>query len=127
MDSFAVNTVAPFEITQALLPWLRKSTQPRVIHVTSKMGSIAENTSGSYYAYRSSKAALNMISRSLALDHDWLTSVVVHPGWAQTDMGGPQATVSVTDSARGIWRLANGAKRQDSGRFFDYLGKELTW
>jgi NAD(P)-dependent dehydrogenase (short-subunit alcohol dehydrogenase family) len=127
MDSFTVNTVAPFEVTQALLPSLRKSSQPRVIHVTSKMGSIADNTSGSYYAYRSSKAALNMVSRSLARDHDWLTSVVVHPGWAQTDMGGPQATVPVADSARGIWRLATGAKRQDSGRFFDYLGKELTW
>ncbi|HWL62836.1 MAG TPA: SDR family oxidoreductase [Steroidobacteraceae bacterium] len=127
MDSFAVNTVAPFAITQALLPSLRKSSQPRVIHVTSKMGSIADNTSGSYYAYRSSKAALNMISRSLARDHDWLTSVVVHPGWAQTDMGGPQATVPVAESARGIWRLASGAKRQDSGRFFDYLGKELPW
>lgn len=127
MDSFAVNAVAPFEITQALLPWLRRSTQPRVIHVTSKMGSIANNTSGGYYAYRSSKAALNMISRSLSLDHDWLTSVVVHPGWAQTDMGGPQATVPVAESARGIWRLATGAKRQDSGKFFDYLGKELTW
>lgn len=91
------------------------------------MGSIASNTSGSHYAYRASKAALNMISRSLSLDHDWLTSVVVHPGWAQTDMGGPQATVPVADSARGIWRLATGARRQDSGRFFDYQGTELTW
>lgn len=127
MTSFAINAVAPFGITQALLPWLRRSTQPRVIHVTSMMGSIADNTSGGYYAYRSSKAALNMISRSLARDHDWLTSVVVHPGWVQTDMGGPQATVPVADSARGIWRLATGARREDSGRFFDYLGKELRW
>ena len=127
MESFAVNAVAPFEITHALLPCLRKSGDPRVVHVTSMMGSIADNTSGGYYAYRSSKAALNMISRSLARDHDWLTSVVVHPGWVQTDMGGQHATVTVADSARGIWRLATGVHRESSGRFFDYQGKELPW
>lgn len=127
MTSFAVNTVAPFEITQALLPLLRRSARARVVHLTSRMGSIADNTSGGYYAYRASKAALNMISRSLALDHEWLTSLVVHPGWVQTDMGGSEATVPVVDSARGIWRLAMGAQRQDSGKFFDYLGNALPW
>lgn len=127
LTSFAVNTVAPFEVTQALLPLLRKSANPRVIHLTSKMGSISDNVAGGHYAYRASKAALNMINRSLARDHGWLTAVVVHPGWAQTDMGGPQATVPIAVSVQGIWRLAESAQLEDSGRFFDYQGRELPW
>ena len=88
LRSFVVNSIAPFEITRALLPALRQSAAPKVVHVSSKMGSIGDNTSGGHYEYRASKAALNMISRSLALDNDWLVSLVVHPGWVRTDMGG---------------------------------------
>jgi NAD(P)-dependent dehydrogenase (short-subunit alcohol dehydrogenase family) len=127
MESFAVNAVVPFEMTRTLLPWLRKSTRPRALHVTSKMGSIADNSSGGHYAYRASKAALNMINRSLALDHVWLTTVVVHPGWVQTDMGGEEAPVAPADSAAGIWRLIEGLGLDSSGKFFDYQGNALPW
>lgn len=127
MDSFAVNAVAPFEVTQALLPMLRRSSSPRVVHLTSRMGSVADNTSGGYYAYRASKAALNMVNRSLARDNTWLTAILVHPGWAKTDMGGAGATVDVRDSAGGIWRLIESAQLAQSGRFFDYQGRELPW
>jgi NAD(P)-dependent dehydrogenase (short-subunit alcohol dehydrogenase family) len=58
MESFLVNSIVPFEVTQALLPFLRKGQNPRVVQVTSMMGSIADNASGGSYAYRSSKAAL---------------------------------------------------------------------
>jgi NAD(P)-dependent dehydrogenase (short-subunit alcohol dehydrogenase family) len=127
MASFAVNSVAPFEVTQALLPLLRKSSRPRVAHITSRMGSIADNGSGGYYAYRASKTALNMINMSLARDHAWLTTVVVHPGWVRTQMGGAEAPVEPQSSASGIWRLIEGLGRTDSGRFFDYTGNELPW
>lgn len=127
MESFAVNTVAPFEVTRALLPQLRKSSNARVVHITSKMGSISDNTAGGHYAYRASKAALNMINRSLARDHAWLTAVVVHPGWVRTRMGGPEAPVRPEDSARGIWRLVESLDRKSSGRFFDFQGGELPW
>ncbi len=126
-DSFLVNAIAPFEITRALLPRLKLSANPRVVSLTSRMGSLAENTSGGHYAYRASKAALNMVNRSLALDHPWLTAIVVHPGWVRTRMGGTAAPVDTADSAGGIWRLAHGLSREHSGRFFDYLGKELPW
>lgn len=126
-ESFRVNTIAPFLLTEALLPLLKKSNAPKAIAITSRMGSIADNTSGSYYAYRSSKAALNMINKSLSIDHPWLTAVVIHPGWVQTDMGGAGATLSVNDSARGIWSVIQDLSKESSGSFFDYSGKELPW
>jgi len=127
IDTFAVNTIAPFELTQALLPQLRKSAHARVVHVSSKMGSIADNGYGGHYSYRASKAALNMINMSLARDHDWLTAVVIHPGWVKTSLGGPDAPTSVEESAQGVWRVASGLKPKDSGRFYDYQGNQLPW
>lgn len=127
IDSFLVNSIAPFEVTRALLPLLERASSPRVLQLTSRMGSLGDNTSGGYYAYRASKAALNMITRSLARDHDWLAAAVVHPGWVQTAMGGEGAPVPAATSAAGIWRLAEGLDRRSSGRFFDYQGNELPW
>lgn len=125
--SFLVNSIAPFHVTNALLPWLRKAKAPRAVHVTSKMGSIADNTSGGAYAYRASKAALNMINRSVSVDQDWLTTIVIHPGWVQTDMGGTNAPTSVAESAAGIWNVTTRLKPADSGEFFDFRGETLPW
>lgn len=127
LESYLVNAVAPYEITCALLSRLKLSAHPRVAHLTSKMGSIADNTSGSHYAYRASKAALNMINRSLAIDHQWLTCVLVHPGWVATRMGGAHAPVTPAESAACIWRLIDGLDASRSGRFYDYLGNEIPW
>jgi NAD(P)-dependent dehydrogenase (short-subunit alcohol dehydrogenase family) len=127
LDTFAINTIAPFELTQALLPKLQKSAHARVVHVSSRMGSIADNGYGGHYSYRASKAALNMINMSLARDHDWLTAVVVHPGWVKTSLGGPDAPTSVEDSARGVWKVVTGLKPKQSGKFYDFQGNELPW
>lgn len=127
MQSFLVNSVSPFLMTQALLPWLKKSRAPRVVNITSLMGSVQDNASGGYYAYRSSKAALNMINKSLSQDHDWLTTIVMHPGWVKTDMGGAGAPTEARESAMGIWKVTAGVTRDASGRFFDFRGKELPW
>lgn len=126
-ESFLVNAVAPFEVTHKLLPRLKLSTNPRVVNLGSRMGSISDNTSGGHYPYRASKAALNMVNRSLSLDHSWLTSIVVHPGWVRTRMGGEAAPVTPAESASGIWRLAQGLSREHSGRFYDYQGREIPW
>jgi NAD(P)-dependent dehydrogenase (short-subunit alcohol dehydrogenase family) len=127
MNSFRVNSVAPFFITSALLSQLKKSNQPKVVQITSLMGSIADNTSGGSYSYRASKAALNMINKSLAIDTPWLTTIVVHPGWVQTEMGGPQAPTPVEESAKGIWHVINNLQHKDSGAFFDFEGDRLPW
>lgn len=126
-ESFLVNSIVPFEITQALLPLLKKSTKPRVAQITSLMGSIDDNSSGGSIAYRASKTALNMINKCLSIDNPWLATVVIHPGWVQTDMGGAQAPTSVVESAQGIWQLVEGMNKEHSGSFHDFKGKELPW
>jgi NAD(P)-dependent dehydrogenase (short-subunit alcohol dehydrogenase family) len=127
LKSFTVNSVAPFEVTTALLPMLRKSANARVVNITSLMGSVEDNGSGGYYSYRASKAALNMINKSLSCDNPWLTTVVIHPGWVLTDMGGAGAPVRVEDSARGIWAVTQNLKPDNTGEFFDFRGNKLPW
>lgn len=127
LDSFHVNAVAPFLVTKALLPKLRKSPGPKAVQITSLMGSISDNESGGSYAYRSSKAALNMIMKTFSRSDPWLTSIVIHPGWVQTRMGGPEAPTPVATSAAGIWKVVRGLAKTDSGKFFDFEGHELPW
>jgi NAD(P)-dependent dehydrogenase (short-subunit alcohol dehydrogenase family) len=127
MQSFQVNSVAPFLMAKALVPWLKKSGDAKVASVTSLMGSIGDNKSGGHYSYRASKAALNMINKSLSLDMDWLTAVVVHPGWVKTSMGGSGAPVEPADSAKGIWNVIEKAGASQSGGFFNYTGEKLPW
>jgi NAD(P)-dependent dehydrogenase (short-subunit alcohol dehydrogenase family) len=127
LNSFHVNSVAPFLLCKALLPKLRKAGAAKVAHVTSLMGSIADNSSGGSYAYRSSKTALNMINKCLAVENEWLTTIVVHPGWVKTDMGGSGAPVEPEESASGIWKVVHGLKKSDTGSFFDFRGKSLPW
>lgn len=125
--SFHINAVAPFQVTRALLPSLRKGTAPRAVQISSLMGSIADNGSGGSYAYRSSKAALNMLNKCLAIENSWLISTVLHPGWVRTEMGGAGASLVPADSVGGMWRVIQGLKAKDSGGFFDYRGKPLPW
>lgn len=127
LESYRINSVVPYLMTKALIPSLKKGTSPKVVSVTSLMGSIADNSSGGYYAYRSSKTALNMINKSLAIDNPWLTSIVIHPGWVQTDMGGPQAPTSAVESAQGIWKVLTELKPNDTAGYFDFRGKKLPW
>jgi NAD(P)-dependent dehydrogenase (short-subunit alcohol dehydrogenase family) len=91
------------------------------------MASISDNASGGYYAYRSSKTALNMITRSLANDYPWLIAVALHPGWVQTDMGGLQAPTSIEESIAGLTRVIAGLRADDSGQFRNFKGQTLPW
>ena len=85
--SIEVDTLGPMKITQLLLPKLAESANPCVFHMTSQMGSIADNLNGGYYFYRISKAALNMFNKSFSKDYPHILSIVIHPGWVRTDMG----------------------------------------
>jgi NAD(P)-dependent dehydrogenase (short-subunit alcohol dehydrogenase family) len=128
-ECFATNTVGPLRVTAALLANLRAGERRLVANITSRMGSIADNTSGGSYAYRSSKAALNMANRSMAheLGADGILCVVFHPGWVQTDMGGANAPLSVEDSVRGLLEVMDGLTTADNGRFLNYSGEEIPW
>lgn len=127
MDTFHINSVIPFFLAKSLLPKLKQSKDPKVVQITSRMGSIEDNSSGGHYSYRASKAALNMINKSFSLDHLWLTTLVIHPGWVQTDMGGSNAPVSPQDSATGIWKMILQAHKGQSGSFLDYQGHRIPW
>ena len=130
-DSWAytlrVNVIAPTMLALALVD--RIAPGGKVVAITSKMGSIADNESGGGIIYRSSKAALNAAWRSLAID--WrdrdLAVAMLHPGWVQTDMGGAQAPTPPEESIAGLRRVIAGLTREQSGSFLDYQGNEIPW
>ena len=126
---FDVNTLGALRVTEALLPRLREGNRRLVANLTSRMGSIADNTSGGSYEYRATKAALNMVTRSLSIDlaGEDFVCMVLHPGWVQTDMGGPAAPLSVEDSASGLIAIFDDADSEYNGGFYDYSGQLLPW
>jgi len=127
LHSFNVNAIGPLRVTRALLPHLQKSSSPVVANITSKMGSIQDNTSGGYYGYRMSKAALNMFHRSFSHDFPKVITLTLHPGWVQTDMGGKQAPLTVQESVQGLTRILTTASLAVRGKFLNYDGSELPW
>ena len=127
--TYETNAVGALRVSLALLPHLRRGTGKKLVHLTSGMGSIADNGSGGFYAYRMSKAALNMMSRSLAVDlrAEGILSAVINPGWVQTDMGGPSAPTPVADSVRMMLHEIDTATLAASGEFLDYKGGRYPW
>ena len=93
------------------------------------MGSIADNSGGGSYIYRSSKAAVNIVTKSLSIDlkPQQIKAVVLHPGWVKTDMGGPNALITTEQSVTGMRRVINQLKMEDSGNFFAYDGQIVPW
>jgi NAD(P)-dependent dehydrogenase (short-subunit alcohol dehydrogenase family) len=124
-----VNATGALRVAVALLPHVRRGTLKKLVHVTSGMGSISDNTSGGYYAYRMSKAALNMMSKSLAVDlkAEEIMSFVINPGWVQTAMGGANAPTPVDESVRGILHVIDAATMADSGEFLNWNGSRYPW
>ncbi len=126
---FMVNAIAPMLVAQAALPMLRAGRRKLIVQITSQLGSIANNTGGSTYAYRGSKAALNQLNRSLAneLGPEGFTCLAMHPGWVRTDMGGPSAHLSPEESVASMLRTIDGADQKHNGRFVNYDGTDLPW
>jgi NAD(P)-dependent dehydrogenase (short-subunit alcohol dehydrogenase family) len=124
-----VNTLGPMRLVEAFLDHVAKGGEKKIVTLTSAMGSIADNASGGSYAYRSSKAAVNIVMKSLSIDlaPRGITCVVVHPGWVRTDMGGPGGKLDPAESVSAMRRLIVGLKPTDSGRFFNYDGKPYPW
>jgi NAD(P)-dependent dehydrogenase (short-subunit alcohol dehydrogenase family) len=127
--TFEVNAIGPLRVARALLPLVLRSQRKTIVHMTSRMGSIADNTSGGAYAYRMSKAALNMACRSMALDlaDRGVITAVFHPGWVQTDMGGLHAPTPVDASSRGLIAQFDALTPEKSGRFWSFEGTEIPW
>jgi NAD(P)-dependent dehydrogenase (short-subunit alcohol dehydrogenase family) len=127
-EAFEVNTLGPFRVVTALRKSLARSTNPRVLVISSQMGALSRK-SRSVYAYRSTKAAANKVAQLLALDleDEGITVCPVHPGWVRTDMGGPSAEISAEESAAGLVSLAESLTLERSGRFWTWEGKEHAW
>ncbi len=125
---FETNTIAPLNVAKAFLSNECLLTG-KIVTLTSKMGSIKDNTSGDAYVYRSSKAALNSVMKSLAIELSPISIpvTVLHPGWVQTDMGGENAAISVKESVSGLRRVISDLGMHNSGKFFNYDGKEIPW
>ena len=123
-----INAVAPLLVTQCALPLLTKKGG-KVAMITSLMGSIDDCHSGKSYAYRASKTALNMLATSMKneLRDQGVSVVLIHPGWVETDMGGPRAPLGVEESVTGILSRIEEQTLESSGRFVDYKGESLPW
>ena len=128
VNALAVNTVAPVVLAKAVLPLLA-AAKGKMVALSSKMGSIADNTSGGFIAYRATKAGLNAAWRSLAIDvaPQGVVAATLHPGWVQTDMGGANAPVTVQDSVAGMRRVIDGLTVERAGGFYNYDGATIPW
>jgi NAD(P)-dependent dehydrogenase (short-subunit alcohol dehydrogenase family) len=126
LETFAVNTVAPFILAQSVLPLVRASGG-KLIAISTRMGSIADNNSGGFIAYRSSKSALNSAWRSLAIDNPDVPCAVLHPGWVQTRMGGAAAPLDAETSVAGMRHVIGGISREQSGSFYGHDGTVIPW
>ncbi len=124
-----VNTMGPLRVLESFTDHLARSERKLVVTITSGMGSIGDNTSGGSIAYRTSKAAVNMVMRSAAIDlaPRGIVCVVVNPGWVKTDMGGPSATLTPLESVSALRRLIETLGPNSSGKFYHYDGSEYPW
>ncbi|HUH00556.1 MAG TPA: SDR family oxidoreductase [Kofleriaceae bacterium] len=124
---FEVNSLGPLRVTTALMPLLARGS--KVAIVTSRMGSIADNTSGGSYGYRMSKAAVNAAGKSLA--HDLaprgIAVVLLHPGYVRTDMTGHSGNVDPADAARDLLARIDELEMSSTGTFRHANGEELPW
>jgi NAD(P)-dependent dehydrogenase (short-subunit alcohol dehydrogenase family) len=132
-DSWAhvleVNTMGPLRVLESFIEHIARSERRLVVTITSGMGSLADNTTGGFIPYRSSKAAVNMVMRSAAIDlaPRRINCVLVNPGWVRTDMGGPKAPLLPHESVTAMRRLINTLGPKQSGKFYNYDGREYPW
>ncbi|MBP0049127.1 SDR family oxidoreductase [Marinobacterium sp. AK62] len=123
------NTLSPIMLAQALYPRVAASQGKTIAFLSSKVGSITDNSSGGGYYYRSSKTALNQAVKSLSIDLEGagVKVLALHPGWVQTDMGGPNALITAEESVRGMRTVLENMEPNQSGTFLDYMGNLIEW
>jgi NAD(P)-dependent dehydrogenase (short-subunit alcohol dehydrogenase family) len=126
-EQIEVDAVGPLRVTQALLGNLKRGA--KIAMITSRMGSIGDNTSGGFYGYRMAKAALNMAAVSLAVDlrEKGIAVAILHPGYVRTDMTRGQGSVEPIDSVAGMLARIDALTPATSGKFWLYNGDTLPW
>ena len=126
---YEVNTMGPLRLIETFRDNLAAGGMRRFVAVTSRMGSISLNLSGGHYGYRASKAGLNAIMRSLAIDlfGEGITVTALHPGWVDTAGGGGDAAVPVEESVAAMRDVIRRLGNHDTGQVYDYRGTPLPW
>ncbi|NNJ95714.1 MAG: SDR family oxidoreductase [Gammaproteobacteria bacterium] len=129
INTFQVNSIAPLKVAEALIEQVRMGERKIIACMTSKMGSMADNGYGNSYIYRSSKAALNAVVKSMSIDlrNDGIKCIALHPGWVKTDMGGPNAEITARESVTHLFNIMLSLGQEDSGRFIDIDGSDIPW
>ncbi len=128
-ETLRTNIIAPLKVAEAFVEHVIRSDLKKIVTVSSKMGSMADNTSGGSFIYRSSKAGVNAAMRSLSFElaPQGVVSAVLHPGWVRTDMGGPNGLIDAPESVSGMRTVIASLDSEMSGRFWNYDGTEIPW
>lgn len=128
-EAFHINSMAPMKMVEAFVDHVAASNLKKIVTLSSKMGSLDDNTSGGSYIYRSTKTAVNMVMKSLSIDLKprGIASTILHPGWVRTEMGGPNGLIDAPESVAGLRRVIENLTLENSGRFVAYDGKEIAW
>ncbi len=129
LESFKINSIAPFKMATAFTAHIAKSQLKKLVTLSSKMGSIDDNTSGGTYMYRSTKTAVNSVMKSLSIDlkNAGIAVATLHPGWVRTDMGGPNGWIDTQTSVAGLRNVIENLNLTNTGRFVAYDGQEIGW
>ncbi len=124
---FEVNAIAPLKVSHAMIPFLKEGS--KVANITSRMGSVEDNGSGAYYGYRASKAALNAMGKSLAIDlkGKGVAVAMLHPGFVQTRMVGFNGDITAQQAASGIAKRIEELTLDTTGGFWHSNGESLPW
>ena len=128
-DVLDVDLMGPLRVVEAFLGHVESSRRKTLIMLSSRIASIASYEKGGRYFYRSAKAGLNALVTSLAIDlaPRGVVCIALSPGWARTEMGGPDAPLSVQESVTGMRRVIDGLAPGQTGRFLNYDGSTLPW
>ncbi len=128
-EAFRINSMAPIKMAEAFVRHITRSQLKKIVTLSSKMGSIDDNGSGESYIYRTSKTAVNMAMKSLSIDLKpyGISVASLHPGWVQTDMGGPNGLVSTQTSVNGLRLVIEKLSLSNSGEFIAFDGKSINW
>lgn len=129
MHTFQVNAAGTFLLIRSLLPNLRRANAAKVVVMSSRMGSLGYNTTGSAYAYRASKAALNAMIRSFSIDVPEVVFVLCHPGRVESRLVKykEEGAISAEESVLGLLPHVQHWDKHDSGRFYDRFGQPIVW
>jgi len=129
LSTLHVNAVAPLMVVQAFATLLKAGTQAKIINISSGLGSMTRKLTGGLYGYSPSKAALNMVTRGLAADLKpfGITTISLHPGWVQTDMGSPEADLTPSQSVEAMLKIVDGLTENDNGTYLRWDGQPLPW